>query len=391
MPEDDISSQDVRSVVVKSLTVQMKSYTPRAVAYLNVGLKEALGDLTEPRELSNLFLTVQHMVAKASASIFVGLDLCENKELVEAFKYITTDVGQSIRMDSVFFERFSTLNRLRMWYTGKYAPRIRKRKLQMIEAMKPEIDRRMRGIAGKEPSWTRPADILQEIIENYAPPASSDTNIYTYFTHWMIALTFAAIHTTSEHATVVLYRLLQQPEIIDELLQEQKEVFGDDHTNSNVFTGDAIKKLVKLDSVCREALRAKNVFLDLPHSNTGGQSITLSNGVVIPSGHDVLLNQWMNHHDNELQKDTAGNYDNFEPFRYVDMHCPSTKIGDGYLTFGEGKHACPGRWFALQEIKTIVSVLIRDYTLKANGPIEFPTGTKSGIPTGKVSIQRKMM
>ena len=48
-----------------------------------------------------------------------------------------------------------------------------------------------------------------------------------------------------------------------------------------------------------------------------------------------------------------------------------------------------GRWFALQEIKTIVSVLIRDYTLTPCGPIVFPSGTSTGIPSGEVTIQRK--
>ena len=57
--------------------------------------------------------------------------------------------------------------------------------------------------------------------------------------------------------------------------------------------------------------------------------------------HDVLLNFWANHHDNDLQKDSIGNYNKFEPFRYVGMGRPSTKIGDDYLVFGEGKHACP--------------------------------------------------
>ena len=58
---------------------------------------------------------VQHMVAKASASVFVGLDLCENENLIEAFREITTDVGLSFRMDNVWLDRFITLNKFRMW------------------------------------------------------------------------------------------------------------------------------------------------------------------------------------------------------------------------------------------------------------------------------------
>ncbi|KAI7858128.1 cytochrome P450 [Circinella umbellata] len=396
---EGITLADLRTVIVKSVTVHMKEYTPRVVHYLDVGLREAVGDLAEPKELPNLFSMVQHMIAKASASIFVGLELCENENLVEAFREVTTDVGLSFRMDNVWLDRFITLNKFRMWYIGKFSSLIQSRKSQIIEALKPVIDKRMEGIATKDSSdttWTRPNDILQYIIEDHPLPPNNKTDKYTYFAHWMIVLVFVSVFTTSEHATIVLYRILQHPETIDELIKEQKEIYGDDiilnknNKSEDVFTADSVKKLTKLDSLCREALRSKNEYFQLPHTNISKQNITLSNGVIIPPNHDVLVNFWANHHDEELQRDTIGNYDKFEPFRYVGMGRPSTKVGDDYLVFGEGKHACPGRWFALQEIKTIVSLLIRDYTLKPSGPIEFPTDVKTGVPSGKVIIQRKM-
>ncbi|KAG2224161.1 hypothetical protein INT45_000176 [Circinella minor] len=347
----------------------------------------------EPKELSNLFSMVQHMVAKASASVFVGLDLCENENLIEAFREITTDVGLSFRMDNVWLDHFITLNKFRM------CSLIRNRKSQIVEVLKPVIDKRMEGIATKDSSdttWIRPNDILQDIIEKHPPQPNNKTDKYTYFAHWMIVLVFVSVFTTTEHATIVLYRILQHPEIMDELIKEQKEIYGNDiilnknNKSEDIFTADSVKKLIKLDSLCREALRTKNEYFQLPHTNISKQNITLSNGVIIPPDHDVLVNFWANHRDKELQKDTIGNHDKFEPFRYVGMGRPSTKIGDDFLVFGEGKHACPGRWFALQEIKTVVSLLIRDYTLKPNGPIEFPTNVNTGIPSGKVIIQRKM-
>ncbi|KAI9470411.1 cytochrome P450 [Zychaea mexicana] len=324
MSKYDVDTDDLREVVLNSLTVRMKDYVPRAMAQLGIGLEETLGDLAEPRELPHLFPPVLHMVARASASVFVGLDLCQDQEVLGAFKYID--------------------------------------------------------------------NILQDIIENHPPPPSYPGNCYTYFTNWVIALIFASVATTTEHGALVLYRMLQHPEIVDELVQEQKDVFGEDILNSkdnNVFTGESLRKLVKLVSVCREAIRMRNEYLTLPHTNIGKQSFTLSNGVVIPPGQEVLLDVWANHHDSRLQRDNLGNYDKFEPFRHLEIGRSSTKIGDDYLVFGEGKHACPGRWFALQEIKTVVTLFIRDYILKPNGSIEFPTGAGTRVPTGKVTIQRK--
>ena len=127
---------------------------------------------------------------------------------------------------------------------------------------------------------------MQDILENIPP--EKGTTIYDHCVNWMFALIFASIHTTSENATVVIYQLLQHPELMEELLEEQNEVLerhGLQATEgSDAFTFDIIKEFVKLDSVCREAMRLKNQYYELPHCNIGNNSIVLSNGTVIPPG-----------------------------------------------------------------------------------------------------------
>lgn len=53
------------------------------------------------------------------------------------------------------------------------------------------------------------------------------------------------------------------------------------------------------------------------------------------------------------------------------------------LTFGYGRHACPGRFFAANEIKMIIARLVLDYDIKMpNGQTErYPQ-----IEIGKVSM-----
>lgn len=50
---------------------------------------------------------------------------------------------------------------------------------------------------------------------------------------------------------------------------------------------------------------------------------------------------WGNHQDASLQRDAIGDYDQFKPFRFVGLDRPSTKVGDDFLLFGLGSHACP--------------------------------------------------
>ena len=116
----------------------------------------------------------------------------------------------------------------------------------------------------------------------------------------MMGLIFASIHTTSENGTIVLYRILQNPKLIQDLLEEQTEVLERHGVDPNreakdVFSFEIIKDMPKLDSIVRESLRLRNEFYELPHSNITSEKVILSNGTVIPSGmFHVILTKLFN-------------------------------------------------------------------------------------------------
>src|SRR5579871_6099626 len=67
------------------------------------------------------------------------------------------------------------------------------------------------------------------------------------------------------------------------------------------------------------------------------------------------------HHDEELQ---GQNPNEFNPFRYLNKNSPATRIERNYLIFGLGKHACPGRFFAINEIKIALHHLLLKYDIR---------------------------
>ncbi|KAI7850426.1 cytochrome P450 [Circinella umbellata] len=390
--DDEVPASDTRIAVVQYLTPHLKYFTPRAVDNLNIGLHDIVGDLQGKKELPHLYPLVQRMVSRASASVFVGTKLCQNSELITSFQEITGDLGSYIRAENYWIEPFQVLMKLKMWYIGKFSASTRKHRKVMLNAITPEIKSRLEN--AKKPDWERPNDILQDLIENSKIPAGRD--IATHITNQIIVLIFASIHTTSENGTIVLYHILNTPGLIEELYKEQQEVLTNagldpNGKSSEVFTFDIIKSMVKLDSVCRESMRLRNEFYELTHTNVGKNKIVLSNGTIIPPGGDVLINAWYNQQSNdweEMKKDKSEDRTEFKPFRYVNTGYPSTKVSDDYLVFGEGKHACPGRWFAIQEIKTVISLLIRDYKLRPTSDIIFPTTIQTAMPFGSVSIEK---
>lgn len=172
-----------------------------------------------------------------------------------------------------------------------------------------------------------------------------------HLTDLTIHLIFASIHTTTEISTTVLYRLLQHPELIPELLEEQDQVLhsflGEDVVKSTddaatLFTYDVVHNLPKLDSLCRESIRLRNDYLIMSHKYIGKNKFTFSNGAVIKPGEYIIINSWYNHRAEEVQQDNTDDHFEFQPFRYANLpDRQATKIGSDYLIFGLGKNACP--------------------------------------------------
>lgn len=65
--------------------------------------------------------------------------------------------------------------------------------------------------------------------------------------------------------------------------------------------------------------------------------------------------------------------DEFHPWRFSEMREASAddalkhqavNTSKEYLTFGLGKHACPGRFFAVNELKSMMAYIVMHYDVK---------------------------
>ena len=109
------------------------------------------------------------------------------------------------------------------------------------------------------------------------------------------------------------------------------------------------------------------------------QDVTLSDGTFLPKGTFIVANGYQITHDPEvLQSDSDPN--SFDGLRYYNMREKLMKngfenkevagkhqfvsISNSSLMFGYGKHACPGRFFAGNEIKLLLAKLLMHFDLK---------------------------
>jgi cytochrome P450 len=148
-----------------------------------------------------------------------------------------------------------------------------------------------------------------------------------------------------------------------------------------------LDKLIKMDSFLKEAQRLTGVetsmpsFSQLPElvdtddclvsmARVALKDFVFSDGTLIPKGTLLAATSRAVHHD-ELNYSAPTEFDGqrFAAMRNAGNPGGSARMqmvstNQQYLLFGHGKHACPGRFLAVTELKLMLSHLVLNYEVK---------------------------
>jgi len=131
-----------------------------------------------------------------------------------------------------------------------------------------------------------------------------------------------------------------------------------------------MNSLQKLDSFIKEVLRVRPV-IGANITRIALRDFTFANGTFIPAGTKISTAANPQHFDPEIYGENAAAFDGFRFTRHADKggvsHQLATSTSD-YVIFGYGRHICPGRHFAVNEIKALVCHVLMNYDLKFANP-----------------------
>ncbi|KAI0108677.1 cytochrome P450 [Nemania sp. FL0031] len=278
---------------------------------------------------------------------------------------------------------------------------IRKDLAKAQAMLQPLIEERLSDLASEKPD-----DFIQWLSD--ALPDEEKRN-YFIQAKMQLLLSASSIHTTSNLTTDCIYDLAVHQEMQEILREEVIEVFegGDDAWERR----DSIAKLKKMDSFIKESQRLSGNVTSFIRKVM--KPIDLSDGTHLPPGTSILTPLAGISHD-ERYFPSAEVFDGLRFWKLQQQRkspsptrssspsaaAPSstrhqfTSIGDADQNFGLGKHACPGRFFAAQEIKVILSYLLLNYEIKLRDgearpqPLVFMM-TKSPSQTAEVLFRRR--
>ncbi|KUI64054.1 Fumitremorgin C monooxygenase [Cytospora mali] len=193
---------------------------------------------------------------------------------------------------------------------------------------------------------------------------------------WIMSLGFAGSSSTVIQATNLLLDMANCPaedQVVPRLRKEAQSVLEnhksdahDNRTNDSMWHLAApFKNMPLADSLIRESLRFHPILIKgLTKEVVHKDGIVLPGSTVrMPAGSWVGVPVLGIHRDERFYTDPQL----YRPFRYVDSaeSLDASKPTPTYLGFGYGKHACPGRWFAVLMLKMIIAYIVLNYDIEA--------------------------
>ncbi|KAI0783163.1 cytochrome P450 [Abortiporus biennis] len=295
---------------------------------------------------------MRQIVARTSSRVFVGPDLARNTEYLNIAINHTIQISQARNQFYLLPEILKPLAVPFIVDSGKTFK-------HAIKLLQPIIEERTQNLAEYGDGWVdKPNDMLMWIIET-AISKGQDIDVMAR----MVLLTdFAAIHTTTNSFVHAVYHLAANPEFIQPLREEITAV-----VQKEGWSKAAMASMKRLDSFLRESQRLNGIS-GTSVMRKSLQDITLSDGTYIPKGTIMATPVF----STQTDEDTYTNPREFEPFRFSDMREMEgesmkhqfSRTSTEYIAFGYGRHACPGRFFAVNEIKAMFAHLVLTYDVK---------------------------
>ncbi|KAG5661266.1 hypothetical protein KAF25_005388 [Fusarium avenaceum] len=289
------------------------------------------------------------IVARVSSRMFGGTTLSHNEKWLEASINFALDGftgAQKLKRYPEFMKPF----------VARYLPDIRRIASYYAVAEEAAIPL----LQSRQRTGEKAVDLLYWMADQ----AQGDERDLKFLAGILLKVSFAAIHTSAAAPSQLIFDLCAHPEVIEPLRHELNSVCGPDGR----IDKSGFHKMVKMDSVMKESQRF-NPLLLITFERIVHAPFTLSSGFTIPANTTIGIPTQAVTMDPSLYP----NPDKFDAFRFSTVRAAQPEL-DGRsqyvasntssMSFGYGRHACPGRFFAAQEIKAIMSFILREYDMR---------------------------
>ncbi|KXS95203.1 hypothetical protein AC578_6928 [Pseudocercospora eumusae] len=344
-------------LVRQELTRKLSLLTPVVWEELNLGFQDEWIIKQDGWTSVVLLPTASRIVSRAANRVFSGTELCRNAEFLEH----TRRYGLEILRQAMLINMIP-LDLLRTVAAAFLTRSTTRHRNGAIKHAAPIIQKRLQAVraGNKDP----PVDCLQWLIEKCVARNDPVELDVTRITRRLLRLNMVAIHTTAITITNAIFELYSSPRVEEYIAGLREEVERVLEAHDGKWSKAAVSELHRIDSTIRESMRCNefSVF-SVARIITAPNGIELTDGLHIPYGTKIAAPNIGIHSD-------PANYENpdeYNAFRFSSTKESLVMTSESALHFGYGRHACPGRFFAAQEMKLMLAYIVMNYDVKIVG------------------------
>ncbi|OQU95007.1 hypothetical protein CLAIMM_01278 isoform 1 [Cladophialophora immunda] len=347
--EDNVFSNVVRVKLTQALAMFTEDLSQETAFSLPAVFPQS-GEWTE----SNLYPDCLALVTRLSSLVFVGREfdrLDDWHRVSNLYGYHSTEAARTLR------QWHPLLRPIVHWFLPE-TTFIRKLLKEAREIIEPEvekrkIDRQKRLAEGKQPR--KSLDTVDWFVE-CAEGRPFDITVGE------LTLAGVAIHTTTFTLVNVLLDICTHPDVIEPLRKEIKDVLAED----GGLGRQSLHKLKLMDSLLKESQRVNSIS-SVGMGRMTTDLVKLHNGKKIQKGTLVGVAP-LPMYDPVI----FDHPEQFDAFRFATKRQKAsqenkwqfTTTSPEHIGFGHGLHACPGRFFAGNELKIALVHLLLKYDWK---------------------------
>ncbi|KAK8188398.1 cytochrome P450 [Phyllosticta capitalensis] len=372
-------------VVHKSLLRNVNAMLPDLWDEIGIILDEKLGDEPAAWRDVNIFDILFQFFPRITSMVFVGRPLCRDHEYLKGTSGFAIGVAMCMWVKSftpaALRPIVAPLAALPNWINWR---RTAKFTLPVVKQRLADMERKRR-----EPDWEwqPPNDFWTWFIRTAVDEGKPQYLDPVRMTRRLMPLSFASIHTSSLTGLGVVLDLAgSDPKkgYLEGIREEAARVLRE---HGNLCSKEALAKLYRADSAVRESIRLSNFAELLVHKLVvAPEGITNeAEGWHAPKGTFLCMPIGCVHHDEDIY-DSPWEYDAFrfsrEREEYEARSDDEKKVedslkfkqgsivttGDSYMTFGHGKHACPGRFLVAHVLKMMLAYMVLNYDIEPLRP-----------------------
>ncbi|MCJ1387467.1 hypothetical protein MMC18_000310 [Xylographa bjoerkii] len=373
-------------VIRAHLQKQLEFLTEDIMEELTLQLDKSWGLDTKDWKKVSVFDSMTDVLYSTINRVLVGLPLCRDDEYLyhnrRVFQHCLFVAGLINLVPSLLKPLLAPFITILDKYHYLYCAR----------KVKPLIRSRMESLESSDQSILKhkaPNDYIQWAINDTMDHPDPCERSPEMISKRLAVLQFAAIITSIITMTNVLFDLASSSmfkEYWTRLREEVDCILAEDDRS---WTHRGITKMVRMDSTIKESLRMGGVVSrGLMKKVVATEGIRLPGGIHLPYGVQVGVSSYTTQRDESVypdphtynafrfcKSDTAGTEVGsnehtlgsipetaLAPAR--DMYAPFVKTTETFMAFSHGRNACPGRFFAANQLKLALAYIVLNYDIE---------------------------